>query len=74
MANLQAYAACSVAAGAVTPHYDLVSTYAWATPERVGERGNVWPEVPTDVRTGQIRILLSIRHLPIATMAATLKG
>jgi serine/threonine-protein kinase HipA len=120
----------------LTPHYDLVSTTAWATPERTGAREHTWPsvplsfpignaarfsevtladviafandlgipqataqrylgrmvetimpaaekvhaefearmDVPADVRAGQIRMLLSIRHLPIATMVAKLKG
>ena len=120
----------------LTPHYDLVSTSAWATPERVGARENAWPDVPLsfpignatrfsevmladvivfakaigipqatarryldrmvgaivpaakkvqaefesrtdvpiDARAGQIRMLLSIRHLPINTMVAKLRG
>ncbi len=118
----------------LTPHYDLVSTSAWSTPERVGARENTWPDVqlsfpigsatrfsevaladviafanglgipqataqryldrmveaimpaadavqaefeartdvPVDVRAGQIRMLRSIRHLPISTMVAKL--
>ena len=31
-------------------------------------------DVPVDVRAGQVRMLLSIRHLPISTMVAKLKG
>lgn len=120
----------------LTPHYDLVSTSAWATPELLGARENAWPDVrlsfpigsatrfseitlpdvfafaramgipqatahrylgrmaeaiisaadkvqaefaartdvPVDVRAGQVRLLLSIRHLPISTMVAKLKG
>ena len=118
-----------------TPHYDLVSTSAWATPERLGAGEGAWPDVqlsfpignatrfsevtladviafakamgipqataprymdrmveaivpaaekvqvefetrtgvPVDVRAGQIRMLLSIRHLPINTMVAKLR-
>lgn len=120
----------------LTPHYDLVSTSAWATPELLGARENAWPDVrlsfpigsatrfseitlpdvfafasamgipqatahrylgrmaaaiisaadkvqaefaartdvPVDVRAGQVKMLLSIRHLPISTMVAKLKG
>jgi serine/threonine-protein kinase HipA len=120
----------------LTPHYDLVSTSAWATPELLGARENAWPDVqlsfsigsatrfsevtlpdvfafakamgipqatahryldriaeaiipaaekvqtefeartdvPVDVRAGQIKMLLSIRHLPISTMVAKLRG
>jgi serine/threonine-protein kinase HipA len=120
----------------LTPHYDLVSTSAWATPELLGARENAWPDVrlsfpigsatrfseitlpdvfafakamgipqatahrylgpmaeaiisaadkvqaefeartdvPVDVRAGQVRMLMSIRHLPISTMVAKLKG
>ena len=120
----------------LTPHYDLVSTSAWASPELLGARENAWPDVrlsfpignatrfseitlpdvfafakamgipqatahrylgrmaeaiisaadkvqaefaartdvPVDVRAGQVRMLLSIRHLPISTMVAKLKG
>ncbi len=120
----------------LTPHYDLVSTSAWATPERLGAGENAWPEVPlsfpigsatrfsevtladviafakamgipqatahryldrmveaiipaaktvqaefeartdvpADVRAGEIRMLLSIRHLPMSTMVAKLRG
>lgn len=119
----------------LTPHYDLVSTSAWSTPERVGAGESTWPdvqlgfpigsatrfsevaladviafanglgipqataqryldrmvgaiipaaeavlaefeartEVPLNVRAGQIRMLRSIRHLPIDTMAAKLR-
>lgn len=120
----------------LTPHYDLLSTSAWATPERLGARENAWPhvqlsfpignttrfsdvtlpdvfafaegmgipqatarrylgrmteaiipaaervqnefeartDVPADVRAGEIRMLLSIRHLPLSTMVAKLRG
>lgn len=120
----------------LAPHYDLVSTSAWATPERLGAGERAWPDVqlsfqignatrfsevtladviafakamgipqatahryldrmveavipaaekvqtefeartdvPADVRAGQIRMLLSIRHLPISTMVARLRG
>ena len=119
----------------LTPHYDLVSTSAWSTPERVGAGESTWPDVqlgfpigsatrfsevaladviafanglgipqataqryldrmvgaiipaaeavqaefeartdvPLNVRAGQIRMLRSIRHLPIDTMAAKLR-
>ncbi|MFA5915103.1 MAG: HipA domain-containing protein [Burkholderiales bacterium] len=119
----------------LTPHYDLVSTSAWSTPDRVGARESTWPDVqlsfpigsatrfsevaladviafanglgipqatahryldrmveaimpaadavqaefeartdvPVDVRAGQIRMLRSIRHLPISTMVAKLR-
>ena len=119
----------------LTPHYDLVSTFAWSTPDRVGARESTWPDVqlsfpigsatrfsevaladviafanglgipqatahryldrmveaimpaadavqaefeartdvPVDVRAGQIRMLRSIRHLPISTMVAKLR-
>lgn len=121
---------------ALAPHYDLVSTSAWATPELLGARENAWPnvqlsfpigsarrfsevtlpdvfafakamgipqatahryldrmvetiipaaekvqtefeartDVPVDARAGEIKMLLSIRHLPITTMVAKLKG
>ncbi len=120
----------------LTPHYDLVSTSAWATPELLGATENTWPnvqlsfpigsaarfsevtipdvfafaeamgiphatahrylgrmteaiipaaervqaefeartDVPVDVRAGQIKMLLSIRYLPISTMVAKFKG
>ena len=121
---------------ALTPHYDLVSTAAWAAPDRVGAGESAWPavslsfptgnatrysevtladviafakglgipqptalryvkrlvdaiipaaekvqtefeartDVPPGVRAGQIRMLLSIRHLPINTMVTKLRG
>lgn len=114
----------------LAPHYDLVSTAAWASPDHGGGTQNSWPnvalgfqignatrfsdvtqadvlafakglgippataqrylkqmldaivpasakifaeyeartDVPVNLRAGQIRMLLSIRHLPVATM------
>jgi serine/threonine-protein kinase HipA len=118
----------------LAPHYDLVSTAAWSSPELTGSGEPVWPDVPLTfgigkartfseitpheissfaeslnipptfvnrtlsqmtgqitkaaekihqefevrkdvpptVRAGEVRMLLSIRHLPIATMAGKL--
>ena len=42
--------------------------------EKVHAEFEARTDVPADVRAGQIRMLLSFRHLPISTMVAKLRG
>ena len=37
----------------LTPHYDLVSTTAWASPDRVGAGESAWPDVPLSFPIGE---------------------
>ena len=67
---------------ALAPHYDLVSTAAWARPEIVGKAGPAWPNIElsfpvgnathfADVRKTDLMQLADVIELP-KTIAATL--
>lgn len=45
----------------LAPHYDIVSTASWATPDLVGQGGQTWPNVNLSFRVGRAQTFAEVR-------------
>ncbi len=57
---------------ALTPHYDLVSTAAWAGPDRVGAGGSAWPDVPLSFPIGNANRFSEVKRAEVIEFAGGL--